>query len=964
MKKIIRILAAFISVLYFASCQDYTLEWGRQDNPDGSVNYAPVIANGNDMATKAYAIEEVRQMLTSEDGSFTLPIICEQIAGINTGASADEPATKATLINESGAVKPLGDFATSIDNTFWVTAWNDAEKPSQIIPDATAKAFTGGYVAGSAEIGFYQKVMYRTKNVANETLSKPYWMTMQPMPELNAGVTAAGPADDEYIWKSSEATKTFFAYANLPGSGITVANTAVTEQTLTLSTLPDKDILLGYYSGNGYSGSPATMTGTASIRFYHPLTAVKFKKGLMPEGVSITSISINGIYTSGKTIQDSSTGTAFVWTKTDGIAYTADDETGSVSPSNYTVDGQNFIGSAILLIPETFANAKSRIVVNLNTPSGSKTLYYPLKGITWSAGCTNIYTIGYDEYTFTFELTDPSQSAQAFYNSSTDSSPATINITSKKKDLTGETPEGWRILSYKIGSENPVTVGGDSFNDGGLTVSKEGSSLKITAHTRTASIVGNHEYWTNEGGVSGDTEGTGWSPKDWSTTVATTSSPLDLSKFNFKTETSQAMTTANCYVVRHAGTYKIPLVYGNGIVGGNENTRSYNPTLSGNTQPLSPLVDYLNQGITSAFIENKAECVPTGCAVLWQDEAVVIKDLVITGATASVYDASNVRYLQFTVDPSTICQNNALICIYKDKNGNSKYDSGEAIWSWHIWTTNNPALIGDAIPVTNHSGRVYNFFPIYNIGYVDGLIYYGREQVIITLEQSESGKTTTITVNQPLMPGPSHGNYYQFGRKDPMCGKNTPASGSFYILDASLTDIYVNHAITTPDTFYNCTTYVTVVGWKTWAWPYSNLWSGKATYEISYENDSEIFKTIYDPSPVGYKVPASKAYTGFTTTGAGTAVPSEYNVSYFSNGYFFYTDSSKSDVIYFPASGYRHSETGVITDLGGRGSYWSAVSGNESSGWQLLFFNGNSSGLVPDNLERRANGQSVRPVLE
>ena len=609
-----------------------------------------------------------------------------------------------------------------------------------------------------------------------------------------------------------------------------------------------------------------------------------------------------------------------------------------------------------------FPTHKKSVISGLMLPDAiAWTVNYDPTITPWDDGVNGDIQLSEPDYVFVVN-----EDSHTFYVTAAQET-ATFNVTSAI--CAGDEPVenvGWTIKSVKVGSNPAQTIDGASFSGiGGLSAETTvDGNLKLTAAARTPANPDSHDYWTNNGGISGDTEGTGWSPKDWSSTIATTSSPLDLSKFNFKTETSQAMTTANCYIVRHAGTYKIPLVYGNGVVGGNENTRSYKPTLSGNTQPLSPLVDYLNQGITSAFIENKPECVPTGCAILWQDEAVVVKDLAITGTPTATYNASNVRYLQFTVDPSTICQNNALICIYKDKNGNGKYDSGEAIWSWHIWTTNNPALLADAIPVTNYSGRVYNYFPIYNIGNVDKWIYFEREQVIITLKQTESGKTTTITVNQPLIPGPSQGNYYQFGRKDPMCRKNTPASGAFYIKDASLTDIYVNKAITEPDTFFGCTPYYNLVGWYTWAWPNANLWSGKATYSTSYENDSDIFKTIYDPSPVGYKVPASKAFTGFTTTGAGTATPSEYNVSYFSNGYFFYTNSSKSDVIYFPASGYRHSETGVITDLGGRGSYWAAISGNESSGYQLLFYNGNSSGIAPDNFERRANGQSVRPVLE
>lgn len=53
---------------------------------------------------------------------------------------------------------------------------------------------------------------------------------------------------------------------------------------------------------------------------------------------------------------------------------------------------------------------------------------------------------------------------------------------------------------------------------------------------------------------------------------------------------------------------------------------------------------------------------------------------------------------------------------------------------------------------------------------------------------------------------------------------------------------------------------------------YKNLWSGKDTRVTGspIERTPDMIKTIYDPSPVGYKVPASGAYSGFTTTGVNS----------------------------------------------------------------------------------------------
>lgn len=58
---------------------------------------------------------------------------------------------------------------------------------------------------------------------------------------------------------------------------------------------------------------------------------------------------------------------------------------------------------------------------------------------------------------------------------------------------------------------------------------------------------------------------------------------------------------------------------------------------------------------------------------------------------------------------------------------------------------------------------------------------------------------------------------------------------------------------------------------------YANLWSANNTDYDFYEN--EVVKTIYDPSPAGYKIPLNKAFTGFTTTGGQAHSSSQFNVS-------------------------------------------------------------------------------------
>ena len=937
-------------VLALAGCQRDELASIEYPLSDGVIRFAPGIAavsSDNGQIKSAASVDEATEacVLTSEDGSLTLPMTCETIEGINHGSassqtSEDVAGTKATLINDPGTdpgtVLPLENFASSIDSTFWVAAWDNAATPSQIIPDAAAKAFTGGYVAGSAEKGFYQKVKYRAKDVARNKLTTPYWMTMQPQ---ISGYT--GDADDEYIWKkitgtSNVETKTFYAYANVP-SGVTMALLAGgAGQTMTCTAAPTQDILMGYYSGEGKTGTgdAAKHTGTASIKFHHPFSAVKFKTGTLASGLTVSSVSIENVYgfVAGKGgFMVKQVADAFTWTMSDGEAFK--DE--NLTSIDFTCDGD-----AVLVIPQAIPSGAMIKV----TMSDGTVLYHQLTG-TWSVGCLYVYTIGYDKYGYTFELVKSEDATQTFTNTTADSSTKNIGITSKKKDVTGETAEDWRIRSYRIGSEAPVDVRATSFTGGGLSVSKSGDKLQITALKRTSSY-GGHDYWVNS---MKRTERLDWSPAAWSGVT-------DLSNLDFKTEgrNAHAMTTANCYVIRHAGTYKLPLVYGNAVQGGFEYADAYAPTMSegepGNF--LSPFQNHLGNGITSAFIENNTNCIAASADIIWQDNAEVITEdvKIVSGASAATpgsYNTSNVRYLQFTVDETAVCQNNAIIAV---KDG-----SGNIMWSWHIWTTNDPALLSDPIAVTNLTGVEYDFFPIYTLGWIDAN-YLEREMVTITLEQTYSGETATVTVLQPLVPTAGRGCWYQFGRKDPMCTVDSPNQGTFTPNGGNNggAGVSLATAICNPNVFY------TVINGSgpdaNYDWcdnTYYNLWTGKKSTVGQFDQNADIIKSVYDPSPVGYKLPASNAFTGFTTTNVDGV---------FDKGWNFFTKPDKEGAtVFFPVAGCRSYINGTVINDSFSGNYWSAVPNSLTYGYHLYFTSGS---VTPLHGSPRTNGFLVRPVQE
>ena len=115
---------------------------------------------------------------------------------------------------------------------------------------------------------------------------------------------------------------------------------------------------------------------------------------------------------------------------------------------------------------------------------------------------------------------------------------------------------------------------------------------------------------------------------------------------------------------------------------------------------------------------------------------------------------------------------------------------------------------------------------------------------------------------------------------------------------------------------------------------YYNLWS--TDNERTDNNDDVVIKSVYDPSPVGYSLPASNAFTGFTTTGQNVGswpnplTPeqlAQINAKLpFDKGYYFYTKLNKQgETIYFKLSGCRRGITGILQAINSRGWNWYAI---------------------------------------
>ena len=137
------------------------------------------------------------------------------------------------------------------------------------------------------------------------------------------------------------------------------------------------------------------------------------------------------------------------------------------------------------------------------------------------------------------------------------------------------------------------------------------------------------------------------------------------------------------------------------------------------------------------------------------------------------------------------------------------------------------------------------------------------------------------------------------------------------------------------------------------------LWNvGNSATDV---NLNQVTKSVYDPSPAGFRLPETAAFTRFTSNGTilGT-IKGTWNDT--TKGYTFTTNSVDT---YWQACGWREYDSGSLYGVGNYGRYWSAgpyeFPYNDTSGCCLYFY---KYYVNPHNDYYRADGLSVRLVSE
>lgn len=795
-------------------------------------------------------------------------------------------------------------------------------------PKTRAAAVGGGDFYQS--FGVYGYVFEGNGDWADNQASAQLYMSGKVTQGTDVWTTAS-----THFWPGSRYSMKFFAYAphdipsatvSTPGNQPSIAYTVPRDVTKQVDLLVADDVeTVSATGGSGaeYAGTVAGDYGKpAKLHFYHALTAIKVKAVGELTG-TITKVELKGVKGAGTHSFGSDswelTGDDATFSQTLDVAVGTDPDTETMVIGGATT---------FMMIPQTLGeNAALEI-----TFSDGTVLTGSLSGREWPMGKTVVYRISKTEiseeyfFTVTFDNTnvptagDTRKYQVTSYLKRIANGKETIKavrweITGYQEEESNEwTSDAPAWLSFPNTAGNGVTTETGSEN-GNVTVSKEEGRL-VFEHNE------NLKAATPVSGTYNLSNATG---------------------------AEEVQRTANCYVINAPGTYSLPLVYGNAIDMERNTTRPYynENAYYADLDESATLDEFLNhtgEAITDPYIYNNEDkngdpLLPGSAKLIWQDAENLVTDVNLSSDNHS---------LIFTVNQETIMQGNAVVAVCDA--------SGDVMWSWHIWVTDYK--LGEDLKTVTYKSTDYAMLP-YNLGWCDGgITYFDGRSVKVRFTQEESAGQREITIRQESGIAYDRGNqpFYQWGRKDPMLpmidgSENKTwydASGNTH---SELTTDYwstgdknITNGILNPGTY--CIN-------NNMDAKYYNLWAVDNDGTLD-ELDTSV-KSVYDPCPVGYKVPLQNVFKAFTTANNGTGIKGTWNEDIV--GYDF---ECSDGTVFFPATNSRDQNGSMNTSGSKSGYYWSAVPFSKTRGYRMLFNND----YVSLNNRIRCDGQAVRPVLE
>ena len=326
---------------------------------------------------------------------------------------------------------------------------------------------------------------------------------------------------------------------------------------------------------------------------------------------------------------------------------------------------------------------------------------------------------------------------------------------------------------------------------------------------------------------------------------------------------------------------------------------------------------------------------PWEVSVIWSDMEVKADNFVITKNKGNGKD----DYFEVSV-PGTTEMGNVVIGI---KNGLSP----NWLWSWHLWVTD---YCPDDAKYLTQQGAFLAGTDTYHVTGGDVQRYQdaaaGTVQKVYMDRSIGAMSTDYVGYGKGML-------YYQFGRKDPFPGNaDYWEEGTNKVTYAIQTKAYnatdENQPRNVPYSVQHPTTFITSSGYWTYNDKYNpNPYNSAIVWQDPWASNNGN-KSIFDPSPSGWKVAPNQDGTSYNSFSGGAVY---VNTKLISGG----------GSVRYVVAGYRSSSNGSLGDGGSRGYYWRSSTLSDTRGFNLFCYSGIWSSYGNDT---RAYGALVRPVQE
>lgn len=663
----------------------------------------------------------------------------------------------------------------------------------------------------------------------------------------NEQVKVDGTMVNPVKWKKSESSKLkFFAvHPAEDNSNSMVTTTSGTNPVVNYSPETDAkkhiDVLVANTEAFNYDDY---VSQKIPIRFSHATTAVYFKVGSdLSYNQKVKKIEIRNVLGSGTYDIATKTWTPSTTKKNFALEFDSGDE----FPTNISNKVMNDGDGVFFMVPQDIpADADVKITF---LSGNSVVAKIGGNGKKWVAGTTRTYSISNskDELDREFHIT--AKAAKTTFNYDETNAPFTVTSYSKSlKPGSIEKPEPWTITKYEFSADGTTwTEGKPSMV---AAMSSESGNGGTSAEARVMTLANDfHDYKAErEAALKAAPEAPG---------------TVDLSKVNGPQE------TANCYIVSASGKYSFPMVYGNAIKNGAKNVSSYT-----SSYPASEYIFNKFWGVSE--INGSDITGADGAKVLWTSTPDIVSDVTING--------SNV---EFKVNKDKMKEASVIIGVTSNTLGAAH----NVLWSWHIWITSK-----DVIDTSK------DYFMREPLGFRHtkwhGTTYEKDRKVRLTVTQTRTGKTAQVEFTQKAAALVREGEamYYQQGRKDPLY----PSNGM--VLQSTGTDPNGYNRGFLP--FWAVRMPLIMARYRTydpndsgigkgeangdWMWinftnqndgtkyyshaehaTYFNLWDVNNC--VGYQNTNAFVKTVYDPSPAGFRIPRLDEFNKINSGNNGKA---------------------------------------------------------------------------------------------